>query len=413
MVIDFTYAILEKTRERGLLWFLKRVLHIIIIIPLYLIYSALILIPGYPVCKLFNLRFLNVVVRAIGHLCVDVDCYLKEGLLGLRPEYKAILLASKKNVANAHLLTYWEKYLKIIRSPLACLLLRPLAESRHTQYYTHRYSSTIDSKADVYDIQGKYGTRPPLLALSDSDRNRGRALLNDLGVPPDAWFVCVHAREDGYSPNSGQSYRNSDINNFLLAMDAIVKRGGWIIRVGDPTMVPLPKMDRVIDYVHLTVKSDWMDIFLVASCKFFFGSASGLSGLAYVFGTPCVTVDNAPLACVLPVGPNDISIPKLVWSNDMERYLSFREIFSTPVSNYRYGAFFERANLRVVNNTSEEIQAAAIEMLDKVNGKAAYTEHDEELQTRFKSLMNPTHYSYGSLSRIGRDFMRKYSHMLE
>jgi len=26
--------------------------------------------------------------------------------------------------------------------------------------------------------------------------------------------------------------------------------------------------------------------------------------------------------------------------------------------------------------------------------------------------MNPTHYSYGAASRIGRDFMRKYASML-
>ncbi len=413
MVIDLTYTVLKKTRERGLLWFLKRTLHKIIIIPLYFVYTIVVFTLGYPLCKLFNIKFLSVNVRAIGHLCIDVDCYLKEGILGLRPHYNAVLLASCKYVANAHLLNYWEKHLKIIRSPAVCLLLRPLSEIKSTRYHVHRYSSWIDANAEVYDIQRRYAGKPPLLSLADADSTRGWVLLRELGIPRDAWFVCVHAREDGYAPNGDQSYRNSDIRDYFPAIRSIIDRGGWVIRVGDPTMKPIPEMERVIDYVHLPIKSDWMDIFLVASCRFFLGCESGLAGVANVFGRPSVTVNNAPLSCVLSVCQDDISVPKLVWSTKEERYLSFKEIFSSSVANYRYGEAYDRAALRVVDNMPDDIQGAVIEMLDRIEGKLVYTEDDKELQRRFKLLMNKTHYSYGSLSHIGRDFMQKYSHLLE
>jgi hypothetical protein len=52
-------------------------------------------------------------------------------------------------------------------------------------------------------------------------------------------------------------------------------------------------------------------------------------------------------------------------------------------------------------------------MLDKTEGKIRYSAEDELLQARFKSLMQPDHYSYGAMSRIGRDFLRKYSELLE
>ena len=413
MAIDSTYTILKKTRERGFLWFSRRVLYKIVVIPFYFMYSALVFTLGYPVCRLFNLKFPNVTVRAIGHLCIDVDCYLKEGILGLRPDYNTILLASTKNVANAHLLNYWGRYLKIIRSPFICALLRPLSENRHTRYHVYRYSSGIDIKADAHAIQGKYIGEPPLLTVTKDDHERGWALLQEVGVSRDAWFVCVHAREDGHAPDESQVYRNSDIRDYIPAIRSIVDRGGWVIRVGDPTMRPLPEMEHVIDYVHLPIRSDWMDIFLAASCRFFFGCASGLCCVPHVFGKPSVTVNNAPLSCVLPFGPNDIGIPKLVWSTREARYLSFREMFSTPVGNYRYGEAFHRAGLRVVDNMPEDIKEAVTEMLDRVEGKAVYTEYDEELQKRFKSLMNSTHTSYGASSRIGRDFIRKYSSFLD
>lgn len=412
-MIKTTYAILKKTRERGFLWFLRRVLHKTVVVPFYFMYSALVFILGYPVCKLFNLRFLNVAVRAFGHLCIDVDCYLKEGILGLHPDYNAILLAPRNSVANTHLLNYWERYLKIIRSPFMCALLRPLAENIFTRYHVYRYSSWIDRKADAYEIERKYSGRPPLLALTDGDSTRGRAVLREIGIPHDAWFVCVHARESSYTSDELQSYRDSDIQDYIPAIHSIVDRGGWVVRVGDPTMRPLPKMKHVVDYVHLPIRSDWMDIFLVASCRFFFGCASGPCCLAHVFGRPSVTVNNAPFSTILPLGINDIGIPKHVWSTRESRYLSFREIFSTPIGNYRYGDAYQRAAVRVADNTPGDIQAAVIEMLDRVEGNAVYTEYDEELQRRFKSLMNPTHYSYGSVSRIGWDFLRKYSHMLE
>ncbi len=413
MAVDYTSLILKKARERGFMWFFRRVLHKLTGVPLYAVYSVLVIFFGYPICRLFNLRFPNVAVRAIGHLCIDVDCYLKEGILGLHPDYNAVLLASRKHVANAHMLDYWEKHLKVIRSPLICALLRPLTESRYTQYYVHRYSSRIGMKADAYEIHRRFAGRPPLLSLTDSDSARGWALLHELGIPRDAWFVCVHARENGYTPDDSQSYRNSDIKDYFPAIRSIIDRGGWVIRVGDSTMKPIPEMDHVIDYVHLPIRSDWMDIFLAASCRFFFGCTSGLYCLAHVFGRPSVTVNKAPLSFVLPHGPNDIGIPKHVWSIRESRYLSFKELFSTPIGSCQYGDEYQRAALRVVDDTPEDIQAAVIEMLDRVEGKSVYMEHDEELQRRFKSLMNPTHYSYGSLSKVGRDFMRKYSHFLE
>jgi len=54
-----------------------------------------------------------------------------------------------------------------------------------------------------------------------------------------------------------------------------------------------------------------------------------------------------------------------------------------------------------------------LEMLERLEGRTNYSQEDEELQRRFKVLMRPGHYSYGGISRIGRDFLRKYAHLLE
>jgi len=232
-------------------------------------------------------------------------------------------------------------------------------------------------------------------------------------MPREAWFVCIHCREEGYCPGAGQRYRNASIDSYFSAMETIVERGGWVIRVGDASMKEIPPQENVIDYAHTDVKSDWMDVFLGASCKLFLGSSSGLLGISEVFGVPCALAHQAPVSVVMPYFPDDIGIPKLVYSQAENRYLRFSEIFESPVGNFRWDHQFEEANLCCTDNTPEDVNALLLEMLDRIDGRLTYTGEDNVLQERFKSLMGPAHYSYGSAARIGRDFLGKYSRLLD
>ena len=54
-----------------------------------------------------------------------------------------------------------------------------------------------------------------------------------------------------------------------------MERGAWCLRMGDPSMRPMPRAPRVIDYAHSAIRSDWMDVFLCARCRFFIGNTSG------------------------------------------------------------------------------------------------------------------------------------------
>lgn len=365
----------------------------------------------YPFFLIANVRFINVGIPRIGHLTSEPDCFIKEGILGMRPKYHGIMLAPINRVANIHLLSYWKPYITIISSPLLRILLDPFWHNRLTMFKVDRYDNLDNNHVDYPKIQKEYFGRPPLLSLTELDNKRGWAALRELGMPQGAWFVCVHCREEGYIPGGG-IHRNANINNYFLVMEAIVERGGWVIRVGDPTMENIPQMYHVIDYAHLDIKSDWMDIFLCATCKFFLGSTSGLFCLSSIFGVPVVFANTSPISQVLPYGPCDIGIPKFVWSIKNERYLSFKEVFSSSIGNFFLDYKYLEAGVTVIDNSPEDIKDVAMEMLDRIEGKALYSDEDERLQERFKSLMNPRHYSYGAISRVGRDFLRKYEYLL-
>lgn len=353
---------------------------------------------------------------AIGHLALNIDIYIKMGILGWRPQYHTILLAPPEQVINPCLLNYWRRYLHIITDPSAIDRLLPLAKTMRCLEYT-LYHVKI-AKGQMVDVgyafsavqkQWEAEAHPPLLTLLPSDYERGWNCLQELGVPKNAWFVCLHVREDGFRGEGTISYRSADVDTYSLAIESIVARGGWVIRMGDPSMKPLRRMKQVIDYAHTDAKSDWMDVFLSTSCRFYLGTNSGLNCIPCLFGIPCALTNMWPISA-RSVQSQDLFIPKLAWSEVENRYLTFAEALAPRFFFNLNSKLLYSWGIQVVDNTPEEIDELVLEMLERLAGRVEYTEKDEALQQQFNSL--PTPYgSYPANSRIGGSFLQKYCNL--
>lgn len=402
---DSTISLLKKQVKRVIKYLLRLARPVLFFVPKLIIKLII---------RIFNIRFLkNTNFPRIGHLCAEPDCYIKEGLLGLHPKYFTIAFAPENSVANAHLLKYWSKYIQFITNPSLCRIIKRFIVKPEIEYDVQQYCVAINQTADAFKIQALWGDRPPLLTIKSEDVIRGEDCLKKMGLPPGLWFICVHSREGGYSPSDEHyhSFRNSEIENYFLAMNEIAKRGGWCIRMGDPSMKKLPAMNNVIDYAHSVHRADWLDLYIAARCKFFLGNSSGAFGMASIFGVPVATVNMAPLSATLPYGIRDIGIPKLLREKSSGKMLTFREVLSSPLGDARYAEIYEREGIELLDNTPEDVLDLTLEQLERVNGTIQYTDEDERLQQQFKSLMHPGHYTYGSASRIGRGFLRKYRHL--
>ena len=236
-----------------------------------------------------GLRFLREFPISIGHIAL-LDYYVKMDIFGQRSQDSPILLIASE-AANPSYLDYWRRYLpQIITDPVAVELLSPVSQYLEDYLFAVKDSvgnqvfefySQVTATEERWESEG----RGPLLALKNKDYNRGWDCLQKLGIPPDAWFVCLHVREE--APRS-RAALSADITTYRMAIESIVTRGGWVIRQGDPSMTPLPSMPQVIDYVHTNVRSDWMDVFLWAKCRFFIGTQSGPWLVPPTFGVPCV-----------------------------------------------------------------------------------------------------------------------------
>ena len=407
--------VVSKVRERGVVWCLSSATRRATL-PLV----SLLLTPLAALLALARVRFIqggNILTR-LGHLAFEPELYVKSGLLGWHPQYHAILLAPVKRVANPCLLDYWRRYITIVSNPLLVKLLRPLATHpllRHTITQMSTANGNIRPRSMLWVVQAKYeaefGDRP-LLTLSESDHERGWRCLQELGVPRDAWFVCLHVREGGYLPQlSYHSYRDADANTFLLASRAIAERGGWVIRVGDPTMKPLLPVEQVVDYVHTDVRSDWMDVFCLSQSRFFLGSASGPMSVAAAFGVPIAAANYGPMGCGAYTS-NALWIPKLYWSIKDHRHLAFDEVLLSPLRAFGMTEEFDAAVVSLVDNSPEDIRDLAVEMMDRLNGAIHYTAEDENLQERFKTLLEAEP-EFATGARVGREFLSRYRDLLK
>lgn len=254
--------------------------------------------------------------------------------------------------------------------------------------------------------------RPPPLTLHPEHRQRGRAWLAKHGMPEDAWFVTVHARTShflGDTPGGYHDFRNSDIHDYLLAIEEIRRRGGWVVRIGNDRMPPLPSLDGVIDYAKMPSRPSWLDTFFLADARFFLGDTSGPHVIPSAFGVPRCAVNYAPMS-FRPWSSRDIVIFKKFCVAATGQLLPFPVAFRAPLYHLVKGEILDKYGIGIIDNSADEIRTVVCEMLDHLEGREVYSDEDEERQRKFNAL-NPM-YEPEFLCRVGASFLESHNHLL-
>ncbi|MDA0225585.1 MAG: TIGR04372 family glycosyltransferase, partial [Proteobacteria bacterium] len=348
------------------------------------------LLPVTLTLHLAGFRRLTVLTGRIGHLAAEPDSFLKARALGQVPPGRYFLVAPPGEVANETLLSYWSPHIPTVRGRTASWLLLAMSRWVLMRHDMSGYILRLGASQMVYRINADWRGRPPLLALSENDRVWSRARFAELGLPEGAWFVCVHVREPGFSPadDAAHAHRNGEPRAVRAAMEEIVRRGGWCVRMGDASMTPLEPMDGVIDYAHHPLRSARLDVMLCAQARFFLGNTSGLALVSSVFGVPSALANMIPLS-ILGILPADLNIAKLLRSPRSGRLLGFAEILDSPAGDFRYARLYADAGLETLENSPDEILELVREMLDRISGAWAPAAEDEALQHRFMMLLRP------------------------
>ncbi|OGX37439.1 MAG: hypothetical protein A3C36_01110 [Omnitrophica WOR_2 bacterium RIFCSPHIGHO2_02_FULL_52_10] len=372
-----------------------------------------------------NMEFipLNLALGSIG-VYEHLESHIKAGILGISQQKKVILLLNPQIRANnPHYLKYWHKYITVITdpaliqilSPFAAQLTIPLASYMVLNKKISKSFLTLGTVREQWNSEG----RLPLLTISDEDYELGWECLKSFGIGRGDWFVCLHVRESGWRGDNTavEDFRNADIDTYQSAIEEITKAGGWVVRMGNTGMKPLPKAPRVIDYANCSLKSDAMDIFLCAQCRFFIGTSSGLYTLAMAFGVPVVMTNLLPACAMYYLTSKDLFIPRLCKLKGSQGYLDFKELLSPPIGTAITQSIYDARNIGVIANEADDIKAVVSEMLERSSGNITYGQEDERLQKVLRDMTLDCGHQYGEENiiinaRMGRHFLRKHAGLL-
>ena len=359
-------------------------------------------------------RFISSHVMTNIGVTTHLEIYLKAMDLGLIEKSELVLLMHEHLPANPCLLDYFSKRVRVVphdETPPDLALMEPfLVDDLHWGVPLSGSAIPFSRAAGEIRASWQRDERPPLLTIDPQHAERGAAKLLELGMPANVWFVALHVRESG---KADDVYRDVKIETYGQAIQEIVDRGGWVVRLGDEAMTKLPHQKNVIDYAHSPHRSDWMDIYLIAKSRFVISTGSGPGGVPYAFGVPNLLTNYMPIATIAST-PADMVLPKMVASVRDGRVLSFAELLSAPVADCYFQHEFDALAIDPVDNTPEELREAVIEMINRLENHPQDSRQDTELLKRFWEISAASKTATGTrlYSRVPLHFLRAHADQL-
>jgi putative glycosyltransferase (TIGR04372 family) len=241
------------------------------------------------------------------------------------------------------------------------------------------------------DTENFFCNSKPLLKLSDEEKSKGFEELKKIGLSKNDKFICLMNRDSSYLAKtfpgvdwSYHNYRDSKIDNYLLAAETLTKRGYFVFRMGSITKNKIEtNNEKIIDYANSEFKSEFLDLFLMENCKFGITGNVGLDGLFRTFRKPSVICSMVPIGYLATYRNDWVHLFKKHFSLKKNRNLSLNEIFDLGLASSLRTEDFKKKNIELIENTPEEIRDAVIELDDRLNNKFEENEEQKNLQKKF------------------------------
>lgn len=366
------------------------------------------------------IRFAHLCTTRIGHFTINTEVYLCERDAGMhgRRFLDVFYYTYRDSFCNLQLKKMWDRTLTISRfASLVDKSSRLMPGSKK-----HMIPWRVGGDRDVHNLLVR---TPPHLTFIAEEEAQGEVAMRKLGIAKGFPFVCIIARDPVYldkfypADSSAQdwryhNYRDCSIKNFLLAADNLTQRGSYVVRMGSVVKEALKTENpKIINYATNGSRTEFLDIYLGAKCKFFITASAGMAGIPIVFRRPVAFVNQIPLEGVWTSSDNYISIFKKLWLRKERRFMSFQEILDRGAGRFLFSQQYEELGVDIIENTPEEIEGLAIEMDERLDGTWVTKDEDEYLQQKFWSIFPSNNDWHGKvLGRIGADFLRKNKELL-
>jgi hypothetical protein len=206
----------------------------------------------------------------ITHYMVPMELHLRNANQ-LNKKYLMIFVMPAAT-PNEAVRTVYRRYSIIIDSHFPNFMRRTF--SILAELLKSRFTPELPNWQDLWQLE-------PATTLTNDELKFGEELLEKLGIPKGAQYVCLGVKEAAYyasiTPDRGYGQdlrhqgtdsKNVNIENYMAAATYLAQQGIYVVRMGSVVGAPLPKERHpmIIDYAT-THRSELGDITLGAGCK--------------------------------------------------------------------------------------------------------------------------------------------------
>lgn len=264
-----------------------------------------------------------------------------------------------------------------------------------------------------------------MIPFLPSEDESALAWLRGKGWADGEPFVCLLVRDSAflandtmqsefYSRNGNQhwsyhNYRDSNIEDYVPAMEWLADQGVWVLRMGKIMHRPIPtRHSRIVDYAFDPGKSDFLDIWLFANCTGCISTATGIDAISCVYGIPSLFLNATPLGGLLAFHQS-IWVPKHLQWDGSGLPLTLNEYL---LHDYSSSHKYAHAGIDLVDLSPGELQSAVQEFWLRIDGCWIGSLEDDARQQRFWTQFqawqdfNIWHHTIHPKSLVGTAWLR-------
>jgi putative glycosyltransferase (TIGR04372 family) len=231
-----------------------------------------------------------------GHLALEPEIFLAE-----REIIKATGASSKRVISiwsigpvakqsNKYLARKWKEVLLVFPSWLV--------GSLHSVGSIFPILKLNEPKLSITGSMNGLDKTESHICLRANEIEDGKKGLVNIGINPDKPYVCLIVRDGGHYKSKGEiesdgyELLNFDINDFSGVAEKLIENGFQVIRMGSGSERPFTsKPDGVIDYALSPNRSEFLDVFIAATCEFAVSTQTGPDAVCMLFRRPVLYVD--------------------------------------------------------------------------------------------------------------------------
>lgn len=220
------------------------------------------------------------------------------------------------------------------------------------------------------------------VSFTANEIEEGKKGLVKIGINPDKPYVCLIVRDGGHYKSKGEiesagyEVLNFDINNFSGVAEALLESGFQVIRMGSGTERPFTsKPEDAIDYALSKNRSEFLDVFIAATCEFAVSTQTGPDAVCMLFRRPVLYVDVTSYIQFFFGSKLATWSPARLQKNG--KILNLSEIVNSEIAWFKDPNLFAKNGISQQKSSSNELKELVlsyIRMRGREDGKALSTQ---------------------------------------